>query len=81
MPKLALRTAVLRVVFPEEEYPKAHTSLRAVYASDEPHTECTAAIQEIVVKPHGELGRPGRGGYSLRTALSWDVETYKKVQV
>jgi hypothetical protein len=81
MPKLTFKTSVLRVVFPEEEHPKAHATLRAVYASDERHMESAAVVQEIILKPHGELGRPGRGGYSLRAALSWDAETYKKVQV
>lgn len=81
MPKLALKSAVLRLVFPEEEPPKAHTTLRTSYTTDEQRVESVTATQEIILKPHGELGRPGRGGYSLRTALSWDAETYKRVQV
>ncbi|THV01482.1 hypothetical protein K435DRAFT_617871, partial [Dendrothele bispora CBS 962.96] len=34
-----------------------------------------------VPKPHGENGRPGRGGYALKDVLGWDKDEYKKVQV
>jgi hypothetical protein len=35
-----------------------------------------------IPKPPGEAGRPGRGGYTLRAALSkWDPKDYKKLQV
>jgi hypothetical protein len=34
-----------------------------------------------IPKPEGEVGRPGRGGYSLETALSWDAERFKKLKV
>lgn len=82
MPGGAPKTsAVLRTVFPEESPPRAHTTLRTTYASEEHDRESVIAIQGIILKPHGELGRPGRGGYSLRMALAWDIKTYKKVQV
>jgi hypothetical protein len=34
-----------------------------------------------IPKPPGEAGRPGRGGYTLRVALNWNPEDYKKVSV
>ncbi|KAK7457783.1 hypothetical protein VKT23_010122 [Stygiomarasmius scandens] len=33
-----------------------------------------------IPKPDGENGRPGRGGYALKTALNWNPKEYKKVQ-
>lgn len=32
-------------------------------------------------KPEGESGRPGCGGYNLRTQLNWDTHEYKKLNV
>ncbi|KAK7436120.1 hypothetical protein VKT23_019322 [Stygiomarasmius scandens] len=34
----------------------------------------------LIPKPDGENRRPGRGGYALKTVLSWDPKEYKKVQ-
>ncbi|KAK7438099.1 hypothetical protein VKT23_018265 [Stygiomarasmius scandens] len=34
----------------------------------------------LIPKPDGENGRPGRGGYALKTVLGWDPKDYKKVQ-
>ncbi|OAX32077.1 hypothetical protein K503DRAFT_805530 [Rhizopogon vinicolor AM-OR11-026] len=31
-----------------------------------------------IPKPHGEPGRPGRGGYTLQEALDWSTKTYAK---
>ncbi len=37
---------------------------------------------DYIKKPPGEAGRPGRGGYSLRTSLAaWSNRTYAKVKV
>ncbi|KAJ3970633.1 hypothetical protein EV361DRAFT_993738 [Lentinula raphanica] len=33
-----------------------------------------------IAKPPGEVGRPGRGGYNLRTELRWSVERFNKVK-
>ncbi|KAJ3745948.1 hypothetical protein FB446DRAFT_627755, partial [Lentinula raphanica] len=33
-----------------------------------------------IPKPAGEVGRPGRGGYNLRTALSWSDSKYNKIK-
>lgn len=35
----------------------------------------------LIAKPQGEVGRPGRNGYSLLLVLGWDREDYQKVQV
>ncbi|KAK7435883.1 hypothetical protein VKT23_019414 [Stygiomarasmius scandens] len=36
--------------------------------------------ERTIPKPQGEMGRPGRGGYSLRTALGWEETQYKKAK-
>ncbi|KAK7434492.1 hypothetical protein VKT23_020176 [Stygiomarasmius scandens] len=38
------------------------------------------APSTLIPKPDGENGRPGRGGYALKTVLNWDPKEYKKVQ-
>ena len=40
-----------------------------------------AHSKALIPKPSGELGRPGRNGYSLSAALGWEMLVYKKVQV
>ncbi|KAK7448414.1 hypothetical protein VKT23_013678 [Stygiomarasmius scandens] len=39
-----------------------------------------SAMEASIPKPDGENGRPGRGGYSLKTVLGWDPKEYKKAQ-
>ena len=34
-----------------------------------------------VPKPPGEVAHPGRGGYTLKTALAWDEQIYKRFLV
>jgi hypothetical protein len=34
-----------------------------------------------IVKPDGEPGRPGRGGYNLEATLGWNPEYYRKMKV
>jgi hypothetical protein len=34
-----------------------------------------------IPKPHGEPGRPGRGGYTLQEALDWSPKVYVKFKV
>ena len=45
----------------------------------------SAAVHETssakIPKPPGEAGRPGRGGYALKTALDWPEGRYKEAQV
>ena len=35
----------------------------------------------LIPKPDGEVGRPGRGGYSLEKTLRWEHKKYSKVKV
>ncbi|KAK7434819.1 hypothetical protein VKT23_020006 [Stygiomarasmius scandens] len=35
---------------------------------------------DLIPKPNGELGRPGRGGYSLKKALKWDDKLYNNAK-
>lgn len=35
----------------------------------------------LIPKPHGEAGRPGRGGYNLQEALGWPNVDYSKLKV
>ena len=37
--------------------------------------------EKLIPKPKGEVGRPGRGGYNLVKALSWNQKIYDSVQV
>jgi hypothetical protein len=39
------------------------------------------AGEELIPKPKGEVGRPGRGGYNLFKALGWNQKTYDNVLV
>lgn len=34
----------------------------------------------LIPKPEGENGRPGRGGYNLEVALGWDSKTFRKLK-
>ena len=36
---------------------------------------------ELIPKPDGEAGRPGRGGYNLEKALNWSPKAFRKLQV
>ena len=35
----------------------------------------------LIPKPHGEVERPSRGGYTLELALNWDQKYFRQVQV
>ena len=35
----------------------------------------------LIPKPDGEAGRPGRGGYNLENALRWEHKKYCRVKV
>ncbi|KDR82986.1 hypothetical protein GALMADRAFT_276017 [Galerina marginata CBS 339.88] len=35
---------------------------------------------ELILKPSGQVGSPGRGGYNLQAVLKWDPAMYKIVQ-
>jgi hypothetical protein len=35
----------------------------------------------LIAKPPGEAGRPGRGGYNLQEALNWTPASYKTLKV
>jgi hypothetical protein len=39
------------------------------------------AVRPKIPKPQGEVGRPGRGGYTLRTALNWPFSEFNAVKV
>ncbi|KAF8957895.1 hypothetical protein BDZ97DRAFT_1924154 [Flammula alnicola] len=34
----------------------------------------------LIAKPEGEAGRPGRGGYNLEEALSWNAKEYRRLK-
>lgn len=36
---------------------------------------------KLIPKPNGEVGRPGRGGYTLLNALGWHQDDYRTVKV
>ena len=35
----------------------------------------------LIPKPHGEVKRPSRGGYTLKLTLNWDQKYFHQVQV
>jgi len=41
----------------------------------------TDSESDLIAKPDGEAGRPGRGGYNLEEALKWEHKKYLKVKV
>lgn len=36
---------------------------------------------DLIPKPEGENGQPGRGGYNLELALGWDSKAFRKFKV
>jgi hypothetical protein len=44
-------------------------------------TESADEDDELILKPEGEVGRPGRGGYNLQDVLSWPDMDYKRLKV
>ncbi|KAI6169930.1 hypothetical protein EDD17DRAFT_1749103 [Pisolithus thermaeus] len=38
----------------------------------------SVASEDKILKPPGELGCPGHGGYTLETALDWNARVYMK---
>lgn len=56
-------------------------SLESVTKSAYSSLSSVGSSESKIPKPEGEVGRPGRGGYSLETALSWDAEHFKKLKV
>lgn len=53
----------------------------STYDSGTSTSNRSSAIEETIPKPHGEPGRPGRGGYNLKLAVGWPSREYKKLQV
>jgi hypothetical protein len=37
--------------------------------------------EELIPKPAGEAGRPGRGGYRLSDKVELDTELFKRIRV
>jgi hypothetical protein len=37
--------------------------------------------EDLIPKPEGEAGRPGRGGYNLENALGWPGKEYRLLKV
>ena len=55
-------------------------SLSETSSSDE-STLSTLSDDSKIPKPQGEPGCPGRGGYTLKTALNWNHKAYVKFKV
>lgn len=67
-----------------------HSSARVARSvSEAPKEEChpehSQAIEsdakDLILKPFGEVGRPGRGGYNFDTALAWPERDNKALKV
>jgi hypothetical protein len=66
------------MVTPDAPSPHSSSSPLSPSSSDlesEGHTE------DLIAKPRGEAGRPGRGGYNLEVALAWDKTEYGRLRV
>jgi hypothetical protein len=45
-------------------------------------SDCSTDLDDTTIpKPPGEVGRPGRGGYTLELALDWNLKALKKLKV
>ena len=44
-------------------------------------TDSDSDASQLIPKPDGEAGRPGRGGYNLEEALKWEHKKYLRVKV
>jgi hypothetical protein len=67
----------MREIFAKEENEPTSDLLRSPPLSPLTPTE-------LIPKPTGEVGRNGRGGYSLKEALrrhGWEDEQYNKIRV
>ena len=36
---------------------------------------------QLIPKPNGEAGRPGRGGYNVEESLGWPTKEYRQLKV
>ncbi|KIJ90197.1 hypothetical protein K443DRAFT_15430 [Laccaria amethystina LaAM-08-1] len=76
----------LRTIFADEPLRTVHQlSMRRTWPTWPFESEAIPLISQVhskalIPKPSGELGRPGRNGYSLSAALGWEMFVYKKVQ-
>jgi len=73
-------------------YPKKHsrsltpkhrdvTSETESDRASESDSESATSEDYLIPKPDGEVGRPGRGGYSLEQTLRWEHKKYSQVKV
>lgn len=74
-------TLTQRTVFDDEQQRQVtQLTLRKVWPMQAPDPPSPSSTR-LVVKPKGEVGRPGRNGYSLSVVLGWEKSIYLKVQV
>ena len=50
-------------------------------SSGSSESESSDSTDGTIPKPPGEVGRPGRGGYTLDDALDWNPKAFKKLKV
>jgi hypothetical protein len=81
------RTLALHIIFGKERpQPLTKLILRHTWPLESPSSKLVLSPlisnkTALIAKPHGEVGRPGRNGYSLSVVLGWDKEDYQKVQM
>jgi len=46
-----------------------------------PEENLPESESDLIQKPDGEAGRPGRGGYNLKKVLNWKEQDFKAVKV
>lgn len=69
---------------PKSKKPVFHNDAHS--EQDETDSDLTSVTDsdtesELILKPDGEAGRPGRGGYNLEEALKWDHKKYLRIKV
>jgi len=62
-----------------EATPDSESDLTSISGSYE--SEQDEESDGLVLKPDGEAGRPGRGGYNLEEAMQWKGKDYKQFKV
>ncbi len=72
------RLIIRSVITSQQVFPLTEDSAGAALA---PSFASTSTSQELIAKPAGEVGRPGRNSYSLEDTLKWGKGLYAEIQV
>jgi hypothetical protein len=73
----------LRILFPlVDSFTLSPSESHSLTAPVDPDADGVTSEEAcLILKPSGEVARPGRQGYTLREVVAWDPPTYSGVQV